>query len=310
MYSTEYCDFMHACIIDGGCTRSNYSFLTLLRVIRTKFIISTSHYLMCADKNADKDPAAAEEIFKEVQNAYEILSDQHERAWYDSHRDAILRSDDRHQAGSAGEGLGVRPDDYVDVYAYFTTTCFSGFGDGPRGFYTVYNNLFSALAQQEATAAAARADRRGGSSRERLPSFGLSASPWSEVGAFYAEWSLFATTKDFSWADEYHTATAPNRRVRRAMEQENEKKRKVARKEYNEGVRALIDFVRKRDKRVAAHQVEEAKRRTEREEAQQARYVLCCCFLRRKEEYFIYLLVTFFLEQQRGFFFFYSALVS
>jgi DnaJ family protein A protein 5 len=32
--------------------------------------------------------------FAEVQSAYEILSDPQERAWYDSHRDAILRNQD------------------------------------------------------------------------------------------------------------------------------------------------------------------------------------------------------------------------
>lgn len=232
-----------------------------------------SYIYIFSDKNQE-NPAAAEERFKEIQNAYEILSDKQERAWYDSHRTAILRSGERHQAGTAGEGMGERPDDYVDVYEYFTSTCYSGFGDGPRGFYTVYDNLFTTLSEQEANAAAARAEKRGSSANSKLPSFGLSGAPWSEVGPFYAEWSSFVSAKDFSWADEYNPASAPNRKVRRAMEQENEKKRKAARKEYNEGVRALVDFLRKRDKRVAAHQVEEAKRRQEREAADAARYGL------------------------------------
>jgi len=29
--------------------------------------------------------------FKELQSAYEVLSDKHERAWYDNHRESILR---------------------------------------------------------------------------------------------------------------------------------------------------------------------------------------------------------------------------
>ena len=48
-----------------------------------------------ADKNAHRLDEA-QERFKEVQNAYEILSDKHERAWYDGHREQILRSGDRH----------------------------------------------------------------------------------------------------------------------------------------------------------------------------------------------------------------------
>ena len=39
------------------------------------------------------------------------------------------------------------------------------------------------------------------------------------------------------------------------MEDENKKRRKAMRKEFNEAVRELVSFVRKRDKRVIAHQV-------------------------------------------------------
>lgn len=224
-----------------------------------------------ADKNQD-DPESAEVRFKEVQNAYEILSDKQERAWYDSHRDSILRSGERHQAGMAGP-TGERPDDYVDLYAYYTSACYSGFNDGPRGFYTVYNTLFQTLASQEAQAAASRTQRSGTQApNTQLPPFGASDAAWVDVAAFYAEWTSFGTVRDFSWADQYHPGTAPNRKVRRAMEQENEKARKLQRREYNEGVRGLVEFVRKRDKRVAAHQVEEAKRRQEREAAEALRY--------------------------------------
>lgn len=43
---------------------------------------------------ADKNPHRAEEAtdkFKEIQNAYAILSDPNERSWYDNHRDSILK---------------------------------------------------------------------------------------------------------------------------------------------------------------------------------------------------------------------------
>ena len=39
------------------------------------------------------------------------------------------------------------------------------------------------------------------------------------------------------------------------MEDENSKRRKAARRAYNDAVRELAAFVRKRDKRVIAHQV-------------------------------------------------------
>lgn len=43
--------------------------------------------------------------------------------------------------------------------------------------------------------------------------------------------------------------------VRRLMEEENRKARKAKRRDFNETVRELVAFVRKRDKRIAAHQV-------------------------------------------------------
>jgi DnaJ family protein A protein 5 len=215
----------------------------------------------------------ASERFKEIQNAYEILSDAHERSWYDSHREAILRSGERHQAGDTGGGFagGQRPADDVDLYTYFTSACYSGFGDGPRGFYAVYDELFERLGRQEADARAARAERRDSSPPPPLPRFGGATAPWPAVAAFYAEWGSFASAKEFAWADQYNPAAAPNRRVRRAMEQENEKARRAARREYNDGVAELVAFLRKRDKRVAAHQVEEAARRQARQEADVAR---------------------------------------
>jgi DnaJ family protein A protein 5 len=42
------------------------------------------------DKNPDRVDEATRQ-FRLIQEAYEVLSDTNERAWYDSHRDAILR---------------------------------------------------------------------------------------------------------------------------------------------------------------------------------------------------------------------------
>jgi DnaJ family protein A protein 5 len=42
------------------------------------------------DKNRDNVEAAKEE-FQLIQQSYEVLSDPQERAWYDKHRDALLR---------------------------------------------------------------------------------------------------------------------------------------------------------------------------------------------------------------------------
>lgn len=42
------------------------------------------------DKNLDNLQAATEQ-FKLIQQAYDVLSDPQERAWYDKHREAILK---------------------------------------------------------------------------------------------------------------------------------------------------------------------------------------------------------------------------
>ena len=59
--------------------------------------------------------------------------------------------------------------------------------------------------------------------------------------------------------------------VRRLMEEDNKKERKSMKRVHNDAVRELVAFVRKRDKRLAAHQAEEAKRRMEKEEQDKLR---------------------------------------
>lgn len=67
------------------------------------------------DKNPD-DPEGAKATFQVIQQAYDVLSDPQERAWYDNHREEILR-------GARGEKLD---EDGVDIFQYFTSSCYSG----------------------------------------------------------------------------------------------------------------------------------------------------------------------------------------
>ncbi len=188
------------------------------------------------DKNIHQSDLATEK-FKLVQAAYSVLSDPHERSWYDAHRESILRG-----------GTGVAGEDEedeqpgVNVWAHCTSSCYNGFGDDAAGFYGVYREVFSAIAT----------DERRHSSGSR-PSFGRSTSGWPEVREFYASWEGFSTSRLCAGADKYDTREAPNRQVRRAMEKENNKSRAEKRKQLNESVRALVGFVKKRDRRVAEH---------------------------------------------------------
>ncbi|KAK2587205.1 hypothetical protein KPH14_002948 [Odynerus spinipes] len=189
------------------------------------------------DKNLDS-PEEAKEQFQIVQQAWEVLSDPHERAWYDNHREAILK-------GGIGEDY---QDDSIDLFQYFSTSCFKGYGDDEKGFYTVYRTAFEKLAAEDAEFA------KEGDSYEEAPSFGDSQSSYEDVvHPFYAYWQSYSTKKSYTWLDPHDIRDAPNRRILRLAEKENKKVRDKAKRERNEQVRNLVAFVRKRDRRVQAH---------------------------------------------------------
>ncbi|XP_042308234.1 dnaJ homolog subfamily C member 21 [Sceloporus undulatus] len=188
------------------------------------------------DKNLENAEEAAEQ-FKLIQAAYDVLSDPQERAWYDNHREALLK----------GGVDGEYQDDSLDLLRYFTATCYSGFGDDEKGFYTVYRHVFEMIAKEEKESILE-------DDMEEFPNFGDSQSDYDTiVHCFYAYWQSFCTRKNFAWKEEYDTRQASNRWEKRAMEKENKKTRDKARKERNELVRELVAFIRKRDKRVQAH---------------------------------------------------------
>jgi len=187
------------------------------------------------DKNNNSEES--EHNFKEIQQAYEVLSDPNERAWYDNHRESILKGGD----GTAQEGEDANVG--INLWPFFTASCFSGFGDDPEGFYAVYNNLFETLVSQEAEYS------DDGNKTNSSPSFGNSSTSSDDVTEFYRYWTNFASQKSFAWCDEYNPNTAPNRYVKRQMEKDNKKFRDKARRSFTDQVRQLVEFVRKRDKR-------------------------------------------------------------
>ncbi|NXX47640.1 DJC21 protein, partial [Tricholaema leucomelas] len=187
------------------------------------------------DKNLENTEEAAAQ-FKLIQAAYDVLSDPQERAWYDNHREALLKGVD-----------GDYQDDTLDLLRYFTVSCYSGYGDDEKGFFTVYRRVFEKIAKEEV-------EYMTQEDIEEFPMFGDSHSDYDTVvHPFYAYWQSFCTQKNFAWKEEYDTRQASNRWEKRAMEKENKKTRDKAKKERNELVRQLVAFIRKRDKRVQAH---------------------------------------------------------
>lgn len=185
------------------------------------------------DKNLDGvDEAKAK--FLLVQQAYDVLSDSQERAWYDGHRDQILR-------GSQTD----YEDTSLDVFPYFTAACYKGFGDDREGFYAVYGEVFEKLAAEDIEFMDSPEEH------EAIPKFGTATSDYETVvGPFYAHWQSYCTVKSYAWLCPHNVNEIRDRRIMREIEKEMKKIAQKARKERNDEVRALVAFVRKRDKRV------------------------------------------------------------
>ena len=195
-------------------------------------------------------------LFAEVQTAYEVLSDPQERAWYDSHRDVLLRGD---QTGKDGTefSYNIRMTTAVEVQQLMLK--FNGkldFTDSPSGFFGGLHDFFTQLAKEEDIACQWEDE-----DPLEYPEFGLTKDDYEDVvRPFYAAWTGFATRKSYAWKDQYRLSDAPDRRIRRLMEKENKKLREEAIQEFNDAVRSLVVFVKRRDLRVANNQKSEAER--------------------------------------------------
>lgn len=194
--------------------------------------------------------------FAEVQTAYEILSDPQERAWYDSHRDAILSGND----DMSGAAPSEQPSNHTSANAVFSLM--SRFNssvpmdDSPRGFFGILGVFFEQLAAEETIAC-----EWDGFVPKEYPPFGQAKDDYNTVAkSFYNVWSSFSTRKSFSWRDKYRLSDAPDRRIRRLMEKENKKHREEGIREFNDAVLSLVAFVKKRDPRYIPNIQSEAER--------------------------------------------------
>jgi len=197
------------------------------------------------DKNIGD--AGAADRFKELNASYETLSDGTERRWYDDHRDDILAgrdlndsssSDDEDYATRKGPRLKKRE---VNLWPFFSSSAFEGF-DGEKSFYAVYGKAFSDVEDSEE-------QRASFELADRAP-FGTATTPWDDVKAFYDKFADFVSQRTFSAYDKYKAASDEGRRMRRAVDTENGKHRKAAKGAYQDMVRQLAVFCRRRDPRV------------------------------------------------------------
>lgn len=249
-------------------------YLSIFTPILTRHRLKKAYRKKALELHPDRNHGDTERttaLFAEIQTAYEVLSDDQERAWYDAHEGDILRG---------GSGEGATEDHYQGNMRMTTShdlTRMMGkfksnidFSDSPSGFFGFVKETFEQLAKEEEYAA----------DYEDLnipdyPTFGHKDDTHDDVVRdFYSSWIGFATVKSFAWMDRYRLSDAPDRRTRRLMEKENQKFRDDGRREFNDAVRTLVAFVRKRDPRYTPDTQtadEKAKAQREARQAQAAR---------------------------------------
>lgn len=119
--------------------------------------------------------------------------------------------------------------DYSIDPEFFTTDCYTGFGDDEDGFYAVYSKLIDQIIEQESPHLNAK-------DCFEYPRFGDSHTELDSVKQFYDVWQGFTTSIPFVHLNKYDIREAPNRKVVRLMEKENKKIRDEAKKERNSEV--------------------------------------------------------------------------
>lgn len=174
------------------------------------------------DKNQDEDTT---ERFQQIQEAYQVLSNPDDRAWYDSHRDQILSGKSTEETKEADMNYMTKK----DIKKYMHKDSFKSFDiEKENNFYKVYRELFSQLDHEE------ELEEQVGKTHKAPPGFGDNLSTAEEVFAFYSWWAGFATMKQFTYADTWDARGAPNRRIKRIIETENQKERNREKREFNQ----------------------------------------------------------------------------
>lgn len=157
-------------------------------------------------------------------------------------------------------------DESLDVFEYFTASCYRGFEDNEGGFYAVYRHVFEKIGTEDM-------EFMDSDDELDIPSFGNSKSDYeSVVGPFYAYWQSYCTKKSYSWLCEHNVSEIRDRRILRHIEKDTKKIAQKAKRERNDEVRALVAFVKKRDKRVIEYRkVLEQKAEINRQKQQEKR---------------------------------------
>lgn len=77
--------------------------------------------------------------------------------------------------------------------------------------------------------------------------FGDSMASKEEVFTFYKYWENFTTIKQFAYVDPYDPRQAPNRRIKRLIENDNKKERYKVRTRFNDKLHELVAYIKTKD---------------------------------------------------------------
>ncbi|KAI3628266.1 hypothetical protein GLX27_000032 [Malassezia furfur] len=232
------------------------------------------------DKNPGKE-AEANKKFTKLQEAYEVLSDETERAWYDQNRDRLMQGTEEDaeedvdakfrffrsggaapKASSLAPGVGV-----AHLLRFYSPSIAKDLSDTDSSFFGTYRRLFALIAEEDRVAAPypGEVHENDFADPDRddaywYVGFGHPNTPYiatdgrRDVRSFYQFWMNFSSRKSFAWKDKFDVRDAQDRRVKRLMEKDNKRARDAARREYNEAIRSLAVFIRRRDPRYKAYQ--------------------------------------------------------
>lgn len=210
--------------------------------------IKRAYRIQALAMHPDKNPGRVHEAtaeFTQIQEAYEVLSNQNEKAWYDRHRTEILRE-------SALVVESCINKEYL--LPFFSTSCYAGMGGDLKGFFGVYQKLFMEIVVEERLSCENDTESITTNYSNDVDGFGGVDTEFEpSLKRFYAFWAGFTTCQSFSRLDEYKLHEIDDRRIRRIAEQKNKKKRELARRELNETVKNLVSIIKKRDPRYKKH---------------------------------------------------------
>ncbi|EUT85688.1 hypothetical protein PFAG_02722 [Plasmodium falciparum Santa Lucia] len=104
------------------------------------------------DKNThlcDEDKKRYTNIFRKIQEAYECLTNEVQRKWYDRNRKRIIEGRESSEEKNSGKQKYAYSYTNINIWKYFNNTCYNGFDDTEGGFYDVYGKLFDDIIKEE-----------------------------------------------------------------------------------------------------------------------------------------------------------------